>query len=189
VKMKKHFCVFLCLCSLVIMAQDNLHICKNQVFVEGLGNSFADPNSSAEAGLATINYSRKVIFDNSSFMFSLGISPLVANNRTMILFDFPVGVLGRGKYKRNGLWYGIFFIPSFGKIYYLDEKDNNHLHNASFQISPNLMYQFQSKSEHFFVRLSLTPKILASAFTSTYEYGYGVKLFPFWGGISIGGGW
>jgi hypothetical protein len=172
-------------------AQVSSHICRNQVFIEALGNNFADPNSSADAGLATINYSRKVILKNSSFMFSLGVGLLREDGTTppITIVDFPIGVLCRGKYKRNGLWFGVFCSSCFGKIYYLDEKDNNHLHNASFQISPNLTYQFQSESEHCFIRFSLTPKILASAFTSTYEYGYGVKLFPFWGGISIGGGW
>jgi hypothetical protein len=197
VKMKKHFCAFLCLCPLVIMAQDSLHICRNQIFVEGLGNSFADPNSSADGGIGSLNYERKVIFDNISLLFSLGVGPLHAvgydyakNTTTQItIINFPVGILGRGKYNRNGLWYGVFFTPCFGRIVYLDRHDYEQIHNFSFQVSPNLTYQFQSKSEHFFVRLSLTPKILASAFTSTDKYGYGVKLFPFWGGISIGGGW
>jgi len=198
VKMKKHFCAFLCLCPLVIMAQDSLHtIKKNQIALEVFGNNFFDINSSFQPGYFSLNYDRKFIAKRSCFIVSIGTGYMRTKGyyhvkdkiKLLTIVDFSGGFLWRPNYKRNGFWFGVFCSNCFGKIYYLDEKDNNHLHNASFQISPNLTYQFQSKSEHFFVRLSLTPKILASAFTSTYEYGYGVKLFPFWGGISIGGAW
>jgi hypothetical protein len=192
VKMKKYFHAFICLTllSISIKAQDSLHICKNQIFIEGLGNDFVDFNSES-IGLISINYSRKVIFKNSSFMFSVGIGPVDEGGYTpqRTIVGFPIGILGRGKYKRNGLWFGAFFTPCFGKILYHDVGDHPHFLNYSFQVSPNLTYQFQSKSEHFFVRLSIAPKILASAFTSTDKYGYGDKVILFWGGISIGGAW
>jgi hypothetical protein len=191
VKMRKYFCVFLCLCPLIILAQDSLHICKNQVFIEGVGNNFYDINASEDIGWASINYSRKIITARSCFMLSFGIGTLREGGITppITLVDLPMGVLCRGKYKRNGLWFGAFFTPCFGKILYHDVGDHPHFLNYSFQVSPNLTYQFQSKSEHFFVRLCIAPKILASAFTSTDKYGYGDKVIPFWGGISIGGAW
>ena len=183
--------ILFCLLSSRIKAQDNQNIRKNQAFVEGLGNNFYDINASEDIGWASVNYSRKVITNRSCFMFSFGIGILRQGGVTppITLIDLPMGILCRGKYKRNGLWFGVFYTPSFGKIVYLDRSDHRQVHNSSFQISPNLTYQFQSKSEDFFIRLSLTPKILASAFTPTDKYGYGVKIFPFWGGISIGGAW
>lgn len=165
----------------------------NQICIEGLGNGFID-YSYPDVSFISICYTHKVILTTTSFMLSLGIGQVISSNFSSIkppdkVIDFPAGILFRGKYKRNGLWGGIFFTPCFGKIQYRDAADQPHFVNGSFEISPNLSYQFQSKSEHFFIKISFTPKILASAFTKTEKYGYGDKIFPFWGGICIGGAW
>jgi hypothetical protein len=178
-----------------IKAQDSLRIKKNQVFVEALGNNFCDPNSSADAGLASINYSRKVIFKSSSLMLSLGVGPInsevfdpvKAEYKMIKILDLPAGILWRRKYKRNGFWVGAFFTPTIGKIDYPSNSGNGAVHNVSFQITPNISYQFQSKSENFFCRFSFTPKILASNFSKVYGDRQPIVLFL--GGISIGGAW
>jgi hypothetical protein len=191
------FLIGLCLGSL--KAQDSISVKKNQVYCEVLGNNFYDPNSDFHPAFVSLNYSRKVLLNRCSFTFSLGcgfaqaIGYVTINNRIVkpVILDFPVGVLFKPNYKRNGLWFGAFFIPSLGKIGYRINDGRNQIdyfHNSSWQFSPNLTYQFQSKSEKFFCRLTLSPKFLPPFFTKSIEYGKDWTIVP-WGGISIGGGW
>lgn len=199
--MKKVFILLMiCFSHYETRAQDSLYVKKNQIYLELLGNNFIDLNSNADAGLWSINYCHKIISRKNSFMFSFGMGTLKGSRydsvrRTAIDvtdINLPAGILWRPHYKRNGLWAGIFFTTLIGKISYSYFNENTYseivyTHNSSFQISPNLTYQFQTKSEHFFCRLTLSPKILPRVFFSQ-KFGDGWKIFP-WGGISIGGAW
>lgn len=192
------FCALLCLTK-TLPAQDTLKICRNYFSVDLLGNSFTDHNvasrGAVDAGVYSISYTRKCIFNKSAFLFSVGIGPFVSEgydavkNQTypLMILNFPAGFLWRKQYKRNGFWGGLFVTTAVGRIvnsttaapYYT-------VHSGSFQISPNLTYQFQSKNEHFFCRFNFTPKILAATFSENYGIEHRVLI---WGGISIGGGW
>ncbi|CAN5851921.1 hypothetical protein BH11BAC7_BH11BAC7_23180 [soil metagenome] len=191
---------YLLLCfGLIILkalnAQDSSVIKKNQVYLELLGNNFADPNSSVDASLYSVNYCRKVIIKKNCLLFSLGVGTLKENgydpigmrSTNITLFNFPAGILWRYNYKRNGLLVGVFFTAIFGEISYISAVDH---YNSSYQVSPNLSYQYQSRSEHFFFRVNFTPKLLAYMFSDKYSNQYGDQPRVFlWGGISIGGGW
>ncbi|MEO5641921.1 MAG: hypothetical protein ABIS12_01270, partial [Bacteroidia bacterium] len=78
--MEKKAIFFFALCWLSISsqlpAQDTLNIKKNQVYLELLGNNFADPNSSVDASLYSVNYCRKVIIKKNCLLFSLGFGTL-----------------------------------------------------------------------------------------------------------------
>ncbi len=198
--MKKSFLllyVLLCLMTNNLRAQDSLGTRKNQIYIELLGNNFAELNlSSANPGLISINYGRKIISKNNCFIFSLGIGPVPTSvydplKKTTVAITnvcFPAGILWRKKYKQNGFWTGLFFTGYIGTIAYMNETTNQgNSHNGSFQISPNLTYQFHSKSRRFFYRFSFTPKFLASNFSD--KYGYPNRILLLWGGICIGGGW
>lgn len=193
------FIFFFFICSMLslhaLKAQDTLSIKKNQLYIELLGNNFADPNSSADASFYSINYCRKVIIKKNCLLFSLGLGTLRENgydsvhriSTNITLFNFPAGILWRYNYKRNGLLAGVFFTAIFGKISYISAVNQ---YNFSYQVSPNLSYQFQSRSEHFFFRVNFTPKLLAYMFSDKYSNQYGDQPRVFlWGGISIGGGW
>ncbi len=172
-------------------------ISHNQVYVELLGNNFFDPNAlSSEPGLASINYARKVVLKHNSFIFNIGIGPVKslgydpARNAVYTIFniDFPTGFLWRPGYSPKGFWIGFFITPLAGKIPYLEDRNGfESFQKSSFEFSPNLTYQFQNKSEKFFYRLSITPKFYADNFSA--KFGNGNTFWPFWGGISIGGGW
>jgi hypothetical protein len=137
------------------------------------------------------------MFKKSCFNFSLGVGYVrlyytLGKNNSPTIFDFPMGVLFKPRYKKNGLLFGIFVIRSVGKISYrIDDGRNqiNYYHNSSWQVSPNLSYEFQPKSKSIFFRLTVSPKFLPPFFNrDSVEYGMKWKIVP-WGGISIGGVW
>ncbi len=188
--------VFILISSLIALTcnaqHDSLSVKKNQLYIELFGNNYFDPNAGLNISFISINYDRKIIFGKSGFIFSVGLGQVRENKSTDIVY-FPTGLMFKPRYTRNGLWFGMFFIPCVGKISYTVPYGNRgqitYSHTTSWQLSPNLTYQYQIKSEKFFCRLSLTPKFLPPFFNkSTMEYGNKWTIVP-WGGISIGGGW
>jgi len=147
------------------------------------------------------NYARKIgsDYNDNAFILSIGISAFKSNytdtvggwtKPSVTIITVPMGFLWRCNYNRNGFWLGLYYTSAFGKQSY--ENDYGHrtivsTPNYCFQLSPNLCYQFQNRSEKIFCRISITPKLYASNFTqgSGFEY----SAFPIWGGISVGGGW
>lgn len=166
---------------------------KNHLYIEGLGNNFYDENSNFSPVYFSLNYDRKII-KKTSFILTSGIGYRPQrfyygnNSVTRSIMSMSAGVLWRHKYKRNGIWIGASTCIAFGKIQYKDSRQYIHEHNSSFQLGPVVAYQFQNKSERFFVRVEYTPKILAAAFDDA-NFGYGDEIVPFWFGLSIGGGW
>jgi hypothetical protein len=179
-------------------AQDSVLITRNQMYAEVFGNNFADWNS-YNWSYISLNYDRKM-GSKSNFILSVGVSafrskyidestnPVTYPTTTAIAV--PFGFLWRHHYKRNGFWVGLFATPTFGKQWYYVESFStytNYVDNFSSQFSPNVCYQFQSKSEKFFFRISFAPKLYASIFSE--KFGNDHVGLPLWGGISIGGAW
>jgi hypothetical protein len=208
--MKKNLLAFLfcvnCLAAFNISAQDNLLIKKNRVYIEVLGNNFIDPNTYSDVEFVSLNYSRKIISNKYYYMLSLGCAPFrgtryvsVRNDHNFKAtnFGFSAGVLAGRNVKRNGVLLGLFFTGAIGEFVYNIYIPGNHgaqainyHHQFTFQISPSIAYQLQSKSENLFFRVSYAPKILPSLFSEKHSGGSDNKyVFPFWFGISIGGGW
>ncbi|OGU82396.1 MAG: hypothetical protein A2W11_09655 [Ignavibacteria bacterium RBG_16_35_7] len=200
--MKKFFSLlFFVFCFLQgsIKAQDSLILKKNQVYVEALGNNYF---GSVPINFVSVNLARKIGsgYGNNIFILSVGVSAFKSsyidtsglgwNYPKVTIITAPIGFLWRWNYKRNGLWLGLYYTSAFGKQSYVNDYAHQTIvstPNYCFQLSPNLCYQFQSKSEKLFCKISYTPKIYASNFFE--KNGFVYTIFPIWGGISIGGGW
>jgi hypothetical protein len=191
---KKYFYILLLITSYA-SAEDSAQV-KNQFYLELLGNNFYDFNAYDNVGPVSINYTRKVVLRNNSFLFNAGIGLIgsqayyqIHNSYyRKINVDIPTGFLWRPSYVKNGFWMGLFFTPIVGEIAY--HKDNygfKSFQKYSFELSPNITYQFQNKSEDLFFRVSLTPKIFASVFSE--KFGTRNAFWPFWFGVCLGGGW
>jgi hypothetical protein len=190
----------------ILKAQADLPSRKNRIYVEILGNNFFDPNTYDDIEFISANYSRKITLNRYYMMFSLGFAPFKGTRYDSIKnthyratnLGFSAGVLTGRNIKHNGILLGVYFICATGEFRYTEYVSRPqhggytvfYQHHFSFQISPNVVYQFQSKSEKIFCRLTYSPKILASAFyKDPKRYGEDYMIYPFWGGISIGGGW
>lgn len=174
---------------------------KNTVEVEFLGNDYLSPFSSRGFLPFSINYSRLVVFPKLSLQFTIGLTSFRSyyyehQGIQSVLhrpwsITIPTGFLCRGKYKRNGLWFGLFFTSAYVKQIYSVPIDRNssivYTIHYDYQIMPNVCYQFHSKKGDFVCKIFYSPKIASGAFKR--QQGYDWTIFPLWGGISIGGGW
>lgn len=187
------FIFFMCI-SGIFANPDSLKMKPNQVYVELLGANFS-------TSLVSLNYSRKFLAGKSTWIAFFGLGTPhkfkgYSNYPSFTSYVFNGGFLVRGKYKRNALWFASSLSVATGKWVYLGQVPHfspveYSFANYDYQFMPALVYQFQSRKEHFFCRLSLGPKFTASTFEHRDDsvYLYDTQSHLFWGGISIGGGW
>lgn len=181
---------------------------RNNIVLEFFGHTYLSPFGTPTKFIPlSINYSRTIDDGNSYLQLSVGVStirsfyyessgnqylsPRVIHRPWGICL--PLGVLWRLHYKRNGLWGGLCITQAFVKQQYLEARGNVnptiiHTFNYDYQLMPEICYQFHSRDESIVCKISYTPKISSVNF-GDYEDGSMWSFLPFWGGISIGGGW
>lgn len=190
---------FLSLCAFNIKAQsDSMLLLKsrNQIYIELLGNnSLVSP--------ASINYARKIQKTNLSLVLFSGIGfPRTIKETTkhdaFVSYTANLGILIRGKYKRNGLWASFSSSIATGKWFYTTGilRDGATFyeiisyHDVAYDFLPGMTYLYQNRAEHFFLKGTAGLKLFASLFSKTYRdvNSSGAGIFP-WFGISIGYSW
>jgi hypothetical protein len=191
-----------------------LHICagtsdsllpapkKNYIGIELSGNNYHSPFERllySHLGIShiSLNYSRLIIRPNSCWQISAGIgrfNSFYINEagkgvRSRFNLSVPAGFLWRPGYKRNGFWFGLFFTSAFGKQQYLISGYPyiRRTINYDYQVQPNICYRFRSKNEDCYFNIFLSPKFSSAIFAKN-KVGYGWKIAPVWGGITVGVG-
>jgi hypothetical protein len=168
------------------------HTRKNVIGIELFGSNFFDINSN-NVSIAAVSYTRRLFVAKQCFQVGLGISvsqgksyDQAGGKQTNALLSIPSRLLWRMNYKRNGLWFGFYVTPAFGKQHYLISTRGGFIDsykNFNFQGGPELSYQFHSRNDQFVFALSVSTKIMNAIASS--EFGSS-KILPVYGGISIG---
>ncbi len=178
--------------SLSLISKQN-----NQISFEFLGSSFP-------GYLLSLDYSRKFLTRKLSFIPFVGMGVL-KNKRPEFgeddaKYSIATGIFFRGEYKRNAFWGSISGALAFGNWFYETSLYHNGsgslggttvYHDVNFCLTPAIAYQFQSKSEHFFIRPSIGIKMFSNLFSDNYKSVTSSQERPLflWSGISIGGQW
>jgi hypothetical protein len=165
---------------------------RNVIGIELFGSNFFDINSN-NVSMAAVSYTRWLFVAKQCFQVGLGISvsqgksyDQAGGKQTNALLSIPSRLLWRMNYKRNGLWFGFYVTPAFGKQHYLISTRGGFIDsykNFNLQGGPELSYQFHSRNDQFLFAISVSAKIMNAI--SSPEYGSS-KILPVYGGISIG---
>jgi hypothetical protein len=164
---------------------------KNQIGLELLGNT-------AALSFISVNYTRKI---SSSTMVFGGVGLPHKFSEEGILPGFTSytidgGVLYRKNYKRKGFGVGISIALMTGKWYYRTSItrdsagqfiDHYTYHPVSFEVFPAVYYQYQNKTETFFMRPTVGLKLPSAFFSDSYREidDDGLHLIP-WIGFAFG---